>query len=235
MEKHLIIARYREDAGWLKNIDFPIFLYDKSYPAHIAGLNPHITQQTLPNIGRESHTYNQYILDHYDNLPDVCIFSQCHPFDHVENFVDIINANSIDEMWEENLKQYPNSPIRHDGFLGLGKYSHLNLKAQRGEEDFWWLKFKTKDVYTRLFSDPLPDDFHIAHGCIMVVERDNILSNPRSLYEKMLTLHENFNFPAFDWSNETSVAFEYLWTLIFKKDEKTIASGPHIGSQDWLI
>lgn len=235
MEKHLIIARYREDAGWLEEVDFPVYLYDKSYKAHVVAENDHIIQQTIPNIGREAHTYNQYIIDNYESLPEVCIFSQCDPFAHVENFIDIIKLDSLDDMWNENLKDFPDSPIRHDGFLGLGTYSFLNLHAARGEEEFWWLKFKAKEIYKKLFASPLPDSWYTSHGAIIVVAKENILQHPKELYENMMQLHENTNFPAFDWSNETAVAFEHLWTIIFKKEARPLATGPHIDAQDWLI
>lgn len=231
--KHLIIARYREDAGWLKDINFPIYLYDKSYKAHVCNDNTNIIQQTLPNIGREAHTYNQYILDNYYCLPDICIFSQCSPFEHVENFIDIINKDTIEEMWQENLKCYPDSESSHDGFLGLGKSSKINLQANHGEENFWWLKFKVKNVYSSLLANNLPQKYTTSHGAIMVVKKENILSNPIKVYERMMTLHENTNFPAFDWSNETAVALEHLWTIIFKKEIGILSENKEI--EKWII
>ena len=233
MEKHLIIARYREDAGWLKDIEFPVYLYDKSYKAHVS--SDYITQETIPNIGREAHAYNKYILDHYDNLPDICIFSQCDPFEHVSNFLEIIQKDSLDEMWAENLRSYPDSTVRHTGFLGLGTHSKISLRAEHGTEDFWWLKFKAKELYNKLYTNKLPDSYQTSHGSIIIVEKDNILNNPKHLYEKMMTFHENSNFPAFDWSNETAVALEHLWTFIFQKEEKELSTTPNIEEQKWII
>ena len=51
----------------------------------------------------------------------------------------------------------------------------------------------------------------------------------------MMELHENSNYPAFDWSNEIAVAFEHLWTLIFKLEDKQSSEMPDIKQLRWVV
>lgn len=71
----LVLARCTEDVSWAARWKdtFDIFVYSKcgtAAPAFSA------TWLTLPNVGREGHTYLSHIIDHYDNLHDVTIFLQ---------------------------------------------------------------------------------------------------------------------------------------------------------------
>ena len=73
----LVVARYDEDLGWLRRVPnaFRVTVYDKSGSAD-QGI-------ALPNIGNETHTYFQHLETRYDDLADITVFCQGHPFDHV--------------------------------------------------------------------------------------------------------------------------------------------------------
>ncbi len=71
-EIHIIVARYNENVDWLKTDPFnkyKQFIYEKG-PHPLNGPNC----KTLPNVGREGHTYLYHIIQHYEILPDVIIF-----------------------------------------------------------------------------------------------------------------------------------------------------------------
>jgi Protein of unknown function (DUF3431) len=69
-----VIAKFKEDVSWVKELSCPYKIYDKD--------------KDIPNVGREAETYLRYIIEHYDNLPDHVVFLQGHPFDH---------------LWEKNI------------------------------------------------------------------------------------------------------------------------------------
>lgn len=60
----IIIARYNEDVA----IPEGAFVIQKD--VH------------LPNVGREASSYLWYIIEHYNNLPDVCQFRQAKSHEH---------------------------------------------------------------------------------------------------------------------------------------------------------
>ena len=78
MDKKIIVARYNEDVSWTKNIDFAeVIIYNKGED-EIPGAIP------LPNVGRESGTYLNFIIDNYDQikLDALYFFLQGDPFAH---------------------------------------------------------------------------------------------------------------------------------------------------------
>jgi hypothetical protein len=66
----LVVARYNENVDWINE---PHFIVQKD--------------EHLPNQGRETSSYFWYIIENYDNLPDVCKFRQGNVHEHkINNF-----------------------------------------------------------------------------------------------------------------------------------------------------
>jgi hypothetical protein len=66
--------------------NFTIFLYQKMDP---------MKSNFIPiNRGTEGGVYLRYIVDHYDNFPDVAIFVHAKPEDHQPHWVDMIGCIS---------------------------------------------------------------------------------------------------------------------------------------------
>lgn len=82
---NLIIARYNENLDWIenipKNLNINIIIYNKGED------NIHYPSIKLKNVGRESHTYLYHIIENYNNLGDITIFTQGDPFTHNPNFI----------------------------------------------------------------------------------------------------------------------------------------------------
>ena len=103
MTKELVISLYKQDLEWLNSIDknIKITVYRKgnftSYPGDIYIPN---------NVGREAHTYFYHIVNNYDSLSDYTFFSQDYPFDHIENYIQVINGGQ--EVWNTFSSQYYN-------------------------------------------------------------------------------------------------------------------------------
>src|SRR5436309_1165794 len=87
--KQIIVARYKENLRWLKQIEnIPHIVYDKHSkhaPHHLPNI-PTFHVHRFEGIkyaktptGRESHTYLYHIIKNYENLPDVNIFLQGNP------------------------------------------------------------------------------------------------------------------------------------------------------------
>ena len=92
MVVELVIARYNEDISWLSKVkNIKITIYNKGED------NINKKSIKLPNIGRESHTYLTHIIDNYDNLADITIFSQGDPFFHSPDFLKLIKKPELFE------------------------------------------------------------------------------------------------------------------------------------------
>jgi len=74
MRKDLVIAKYKEDTSWSKDIDasWNVIVYDKD--------------GDIPNIGRDSHTFLYHICLNYHNLADTTVFSQGSYVEHCAEF-----------------------------------------------------------------------------------------------------------------------------------------------------
>jgi hypothetical protein len=173
MTKELVVAYFKEDLNWLEEItDSKITIYNKSS----MDLDNTIS---LPNFGREMHTYFHHIVENYDNLSDWVFFTQGNPFDHVKDYVEIVNQFpdslhqsklSIDDChffsygydYDIPLKSISNGLPHHDGSLNI--------------DGLWGL----------LFSSPPPNEYDFVAGCTFCVTREQILMREKSFYEKCL-------------------------------------------------
>ena len=120
MKTEIVVARYNENLDWLKEIkkskDLKITVYNKGKD------DIDVPFITLPNIGRESHTYLYHIINNYDNLADQTIFCQGDPIFHAPDFINLVNKHkkkfepvqplSI-RYWVDNEPPHfePNPPI----------------------------------------------------------------------------------------------------------------------------
>ncbi len=74
MKNSIIVSRYDEDISWLEEYkDFNIYIYNKGANIETKHSNKVLS---LPNVGRESHTWIYHIVENYNNLDAVNIFLQ---------------------------------------------------------------------------------------------------------------------------------------------------------------
>ena len=84
----IIISRFNENIDWTYTLHKAL-IYNKGDN----DINSHFPVISIPNIGREGHTYLYYIIEHYNSLPDYMIFSQANPFEHSPDFITLVNDN----------------------------------------------------------------------------------------------------------------------------------------------
>lgn len=207
---HFVISRYKEDISWVNKLgsDFTIYNKDEDFV-----LDDMIS---LPNFGREAHTYLYYIITNYDNLPYNICFLQGNPFDHLN--VDINNIKNIE----------------FNGFLGLGikKICDLNGYPQNPDLniDYHFLNnyFLNK-----------PEIIEYTVGAQFLVKRSNILIRKKNFYESILSQFYKDNLILSEFSRDLDPnAYDYIkrtgnknkmpwlmervWSYIFNPNFKTI-------------
>lgn len=198
----VVVARYMENLSWLARLQRPnvdVVVYNKGGSAPI-GYAGKVVQ--LPNVGRESHTYLTYVLEHYDRLPDVVHFTQGrvsdHPFHARFEMIDLApdageSANYAPCRWHTGMD--------HRGRL-LAYAGQVLVSAGCGGEE-WFRRHVDSDPDIDL------DRMCIYWNAIFSVRRERILSRPREYYERLLGLVDS------NASMEVCHYFERSWYYIF--------------------
>jgi hypothetical protein len=169
MRKMVVVARYNENITWLNEINCEYVIYNKGND------NIDHNYKKLENIGREPHTYITYILENYNNLPDVVCFVQGNPFDHCNNIVSKINNfNSDIEVLSDNIYDYDSQLYIDDVCnilfnsskrpkFGAGAQYILNKNYILSKSYDWWEKAMDLFNSENVFSTNELRDLHLPH------------------------------------------------------------------------
>lgn len=203
----VVVAKYREDGAWTRDLGLPVLVYDKSGDP-LPGAIP------LPNLGREAHTYLQHILTHYPDFPDCTAFVQGNPFAHLdpEGAAGVAELRALIE--EAVARRTPFRGLAWFRLLcdGLGRPHDMCDPAKKGRWAGWGRDIPVAEVYAKLFATPAPKAF-IASACTgnFLVSRSRILARPREFYAfaRDLVLADPLD------AHNTGHAFERLWQVVF--------------------
>ena len=192
--KEVVISLFDKDIEWIENLnkDIKISIYRKgdatSHPNEIYLSN---------NVGRDVHTFFYHIVNRYDTLADYTFFSQDYPFDHIENYIDIINGTRFE--WD----MY--SSYRKDGYWG---YHWNNIGTMWAMDDSieWGCKVLKSDkvgrphhptplpielIWNKLFSSECPNILEFTPGGHFSISKEQILCKDLEFYKEILILLEN--------------------------------------------
>ena len=193
--KQVIVARYDEALyKWLLLLgEHPtkITVYNKSN-THIKSVVVDYVDEIidLPNVGRESHTYLQHIVDNYDTLADINVFLQGDPTVHgfktdMGKYFNIPGTGRHSRFLHASLgvsKSLCDFTDDPDGmFTKIGRFRKYIQNLDRAEYTMahWWKTY---------ISEELPDikQFKVSWGGCFSVTKDYILTYPKSYYEALL-------------------------------------------------
>jgi len=164
----VVVARYLENIDWGSSLS-NVIVYNKGKP-----LPNSYRQVCLKNVGREGHSYYQYIVDHYDALEDYTVFLQGNPFDHSPNVLERIQRYQETKL--EMDFEFISDCIISSNFSGCCMY-HPALPL--------------KEVYEQVFGHRKESmEFTFGAGAQFIVSKKNILKRPKSFYEKIVKILE---------------------------------------------
>ena len=198
----LVVARYKEDLGWLREHADHCHVYDKG--GHSAVDLSFNMWERLPNVGRESHTYLHHIITNYDHLANVTVFTQGSITDHptlyykdIKHYVAETQVNGISFQRTFRLKGW-------DRIKYFGKFEHAakvgSLKlCNTTLGDFWKVIFGTDH----------PKDIKISLGGMFGVSRRRIRSHPKKFYKNIISFLSHHSNP------EEGHYMERFWFSIF--------------------
>jgi hypothetical protein len=192
----LVVARSSEDTAWLKRVpyEFRITVYNKGDAS--AGGHP------LPNIGREAHTYLHHLTEHYEDLADLTVFVQGHPFDHAPDL-------------HKRLKAYAEVAEQVADFHWLGFLADTD--DSRGRRLFVpWSKnpgrqeLELGKFHRELFGGEGPDTYRFFVGAQFAVTRATAHRRSRDFYQKAAEISVRFPLAPH--------CFERCWDRVFACD-----------------
>lgn len=192
----VVVARYNEDVAWLGKLNnVVVTIYNKG-AADIDAI-------PLPNQGREAHTYLHHIIERWDDLAPVTVFTQGNPIDHCPNFTTVV------QMMADNLCDVTNKPFWN---LGTWVLSIDNLTCQCWRYD--WFPNVLPEVAHALFGRNFNKRIYFGAGAIFAVTKQGIQRHPLSFYQKAIEFfpHDPNNPCCRGYAH----AFERLWPTIFE-------------------
>ncbi len=190
----LVIAHYHENLNWLRRVPTTIqkTIYSK------AETPPITSHQTLPNVGREAHTYLHHITTRYDSLADYTIFCQGKPFDHAYDFHATLRNLAAGRL--------PDTP-----FVWLGHI--IDTDSFDGKLFREWSKNPAGEgldlagFHEDLFGVKGPQEYPFVLGAQFIVTRELVKSHPLDFYQKALGMTTLFpNAPH---------GYERIWDRVF--------------------
>lgn len=230
----LVVALFCEDFHWILDTQrkerIPISVYTKD-PACRKKLDAalrsssqedgKIRVESLPNVGREGHSYIRYILDSYDRLPEyvafaqgagvhngVSVTSQLHEFierqDRSELLVPMVHSNKQGYLLYRDADAYdpPSMYNRLDPATNLHIFQYFdNLDMAN----------RARALYIALFGGSACDapPMVFMAGAQFIVRRDAIRSRPKTfwqfLYDELASCF------VLGWD------FERLWVHVLNK------------------
>lgn len=166
-----IISRYNHDTSWIPHYTDDVVMYDRSRIPLKDAIN-------VPNIGTDIYDKFTYIIDNYDNLPDVAVYTKCNLFKYVseEEFQDVKDNTTFTPLLTKRHKVYDPICYYKDGIY----WERNNL---------WFLgphpaKHDPEEVMKELGTYGM-EYIPFAPGSNYILPKENILKHPKEKYEKL--------------------------------------------------
>jgi hypothetical protein len=211
MNKHIILARYNEDVSWVyqnSSLFTTIYLVNKGEEL----IKPNLTNlifYDLPNIGRESNTYLNFIVNFYDLIKekseDLFIFSQAFPFD--------VNASFISDV--QSLNKETALPISLSKATNIeNMFAHLGIKDASHPNGIPFINYYNHLFFNEFLNLEKGNKHLVKYSGIWAVKGENILFRDVKFYKRCLSM-VSVGVNPFE-----GYIFERMWQYIF--DNKTL-------------
>jgi hypothetical protein len=215
----LVVSNYNNAISWIPEYTDRYVIYDRSENTVFPDRIDQSKVIKSPNVGYNSYDYFRFIVDNYDNLPEVTIFAKGHSFPrHVSQayFDSVMNNRTFTPLMDKT-QHAPKMPI---SFIKDGLYHELNNSWYFQN---WASKYFTNynDFLRYVYKNPvLPEYVAFAPGGDHVVPRENILKLPKRLYENMMVFMSHCREPVETHMIER--ACNTLWTADWEINHEAI-------------
>ncbi len=171
-----IVSRYNQDIDYIKDYTDDVVLYDRSE-------TPIEGSIVVENIGTDWHDKFTYIIDNYDNLPDVAVYTKANLFKYItpEEFEKVKDNTTFTSLLTQN----------HEVTEGVSFYKD---KLYWEINNLWFLEAhppkNDQNVLELLVTLGIWNMKYIpfAPGSNYIVPRENILKHPKDLYKRLRSM-----------------------------------------------
>lgn len=214
----LVLSRYKENVGWINdyadNSKIEIYVYNKS-DIGLGIENNKIKLIQKDNIGRECETYLSYIIENYDNLSDLTVFTQAFPFDNIPSFYDFLDYDITQEEYINYFHWYGTKKHTCDENGSPGIYPITSGHPNPYNRTL-------KIIYEDMFSEECPSYIEFRPNASFSVSKDIILRHPKEFYEKLITYvnyPEQYEYEGkFKCNPYEAHVIERIWGVIFNDE-----------------
>lgn len=211
----LVISRYKEDLGWLKNYDMhkfrKVIIYNKGESFKLPVKWDTIQVVKLPNVGVCDHTYLHHIVTEYNDLADITIF--------LPGSADLpIKVNRLDDVIYRSCKLFKptmyvlnvTSVKQYESNFELAYWRVSSSKNIDNNESYKLARASPKP-FGKWFEYYLPNNDcpYVSYSGIFSLSRETIRKNPTSFYNKFLEQLKYDKFP------EAAHYVERAWPSFF--------------------
>lgn len=190
-----IISRYNHKIGFLKDYTDDYVIYDRSEVPVEGAI-------VVPNIGSDIYDKFTYIIDNYDNLPDVAVFTKANLFDYIKprEFEKIKDNKTFTPILSQEHHTYMPICYYKDGmYYEKNDYWYLLQSPARHTEEI-------KDIFK--MNEREYNAF--APGSNYILPKENILKHSRDFYIKLRSFLEWSAYPGDAYLLERNLY--YLWS-----------------------
>lgn len=200
-----IISRYNHDISYLKEYTDDYVLYDRS-------AEPLPESIVVSNVGTDIYDKFTFIIDNYDSLPDIALYSKANLFKYIskEEFDKVKNNTTFTPLLTQHhpevlcdtgiLQQQGWNPPKPFSFYQDGIYYELNypafLKHHPTKDPTWCFAntFRNFPLLSLLGIDKM-EYTPFAPGSNYILPKENILKHPKSFYEELRSYLEWARYP----------------------------------------
>ena len=181
----------------------PILEYAKDYVLYDRSEKPVGGSIVVPNIGSYIYDKFTFIIDNYDNLPDVAIYTKANLFQYItkEEFEKVKDNKTFTPLLTQNHKTYePICRYTKDGlYEEINNYWYLiQSPARHGREIKNIFKMDERKYNT------------FAPGSNYIIPKENILKHSKEFYETLRSYLEWGVYPGDAYLLERNLF--YLWS-----------------------
>ena len=223
----MVIARFKEDLGWLSKYEARpfrnVYIYnkydnDKTKASKDIGCilsGKECIKIDLANEGRCDHTYLYHIISNYDTLADVTVFTKGSSDMHRERKK---LAFTVDKVFETkdtvmSAEETPTAMHIHAKEFKMDSYRASHPKNHNGIFDIHGSKMKPASPrpFGKWFEKHFPGVivYKVVYSGVFSVSRKHIHQHPKSYYQTFLTELEGHANP------EVGHYIERSWIAIF--------------------
>lgn len=199
----IFITNYESNPDWVKDYTDDYFLFDRSLNRECVSTIPKDKIRFVPNIGSDNYDRFVWIVENYENLPDVVHLVKGNLFKYI--------TREEYEAVKDNKNFTPLLTMNHPVTKGVSYYAD-NIYWEKNNG--WFLEMipaktrKSARELSELLGISKMEYFPFAPGCNYILSKEDILKHPKSFYQEVLGYLDWHRWPA-----EAAVLERGLYTL----------------------